>query len=193
MDGRARVEALRDLGDLDDLRLVGRIHDDPAGAFAGQRHVAAHQRDLVAEAGGAAGVAHHLVQVGEELARREDEDVVGAEAGVVRRLGCLARRLVVGERQDRVPDRVEGAQRTPATRPSSSACSSPIHPSCACSSGARRQCKSCARTRSLERLLQPVPQLADDAAPEREHADHEDHALHHRHPGAELRQVVLHA
>ena len=110
VDGRARAEALRDLGDLDDLRLVGRVHDDPAGAFAGQRHVAAHQRDLVAEAGRAAGVAHHLLQVGEELARREDEDVGGAEAGVLRRLGRLACRLVVGERQDRVPHRVEGAQ-----------------------------------------------------------------------------------
>jgi hypothetical protein len=35
-------------------------------------------------------------------------------------------------------------------------------------------------------------QLADDAAAEGQHADHEDHALHDGHPGAELRQVVLH-
>ena len=38
-----------------------------------------------------------------------------------------------------------------------------------------------------------MPQLADDAAAKREHADDEDHALHDRHPRAELRQVVVDA
>src|SRR5580698_19051 len=45
--------------------------------------------------------------------------------------------------------------------------------------------------------LQPDPQkicqLADDAAPERQHADHENRALDHQHPLAEWRQIILHA
>src|SRR5687768_4917879 len=42
----------------------------------------------------------------------------------------------------------------------------------------------------LKRLPQKLRELADHAAAEREHADHEDDALHHGHPGAELREVV---
>src|SRR5229473_1083509 len=34
----------------------------------------------------------------------------------------------------------------------------------------------------LQRSFQPAAQLADDAAPEGEHADHEDQSLSHRHP-----------
>src|SRR5262245_60308918 len=46
--------------------------------------------------------------------------------------------------------------------------------------------------RRLEGFLQPTAELADDASAERQHADYEDHALRHCHPGAELCQVVLH-
>src|SRR5262245_27888272 len=45
---------------------------------------------------------------------------------------------------------------------------------------------------TLQRLADHPGELADNAAAERHHADHEDHALRHGHPGAELREVVLH-
>src|SRR3546814_9107709 len=47
------------------------------------------------------------------------------------------------------------------------------------------------RLAQSERLLEQPADLADDAAAERQYADHEDGALHHDHPAAERRQVIL--
>ena len=43
----------------------------------------------------------------------------------------------------------------------------------------------------LQRLLDEVGDLADDAAAEGHHADDEDHTLHDGHPRTQLRQVVM--
>src|SRR5262245_5917093 len=45
---------------------------------------------------------------------------------------------------------------------------------------------------TLQRLADQPAQLAHHPAAERQHADHEDHALRHRHPGAELGEIVFH-
>src|SRR6202171_1792555 len=44
----------------------------------------------------------------------------------------------------------------------------------------------------LERPPEIVCDLADHAAAESQHADHEDHALDHRHPLPEAAQILLH-
>jgi hypothetical protein len=48
------------------------------------------------------------------------------------------------------------------------------------------------REAPLQRPAEPGLDLADNAAAEGKHAGDEDHALHHRHPGAELGKLVLH-
>ena len=103
------MEWMSELADLRRLLVFRRVDDDPAGTFARERQVAAHQLDLVAEPRGAAGVAHHLLEVGEQLAGGVDVMDVLLRIGIEQGLRSLARLLVVGERQDRVADRVEGA------------------------------------------------------------------------------------
>src|SRR5262249_44060992 len=47
-------------------------------------------------------------------------------------------------------------------------------------------------SRSLQRALQKMRELADEATPEQEHAGNEDTPLDHRHPLPEARKILLH-
>ena len=84
-----RAQGMKALGDLDDAQhrgLVGGIDDQPAGALLGQRQVAAHQRDLVAEAGGFAGGLHPFAEARRGFFGTVNEDVLGGTAGSAERL-----------------------------------------------------------------------------------------------------------